>query len=531
MTRSIGLNDEVNFLKHLLNKEFVSLYKSWRSEVSNGAIYALLSPSDNRNEFLSSPSWPLHIGDGLPSFSAIPRGQHMDASYHPISDNNLLPLAFIRSGEGILKANPEPLQELILFHNLFSARENHEYLKILQNGETEVVLKIGSENDIQIRTSYLVQFQAAKQMDLMFELDSVQFVSEKSDVPSEQNIQTQSINLSVYPLDNWSQLGYRALGKVIFPPKPIEFCGIWPFENDDEITEQFTIIDALGKPSDISLNSKSRLDPNEFLRNQGAHYLESVEFHKNVLQRYFADPEVYEVKDGILKCGHLWSLSIDNDHPDKIFVYLGDLLRDLPAAEWKFWKPFNLADGTQMSDTSFKRNILGQFVEPQRPDLRFRATFQSFQKDWVDHFGWNLFLPLTVEDDYVLKSLRIPNTDSFQEFDSFTLSLAKLLTNSLNGVILSELTKIPIRGDRTPTLERLRIWLENSGFEEHQKVKDSLHMVQWLRSNSAAHPKEREVREEIRAKYGFSVGRDFCHHLCDSATDTLNLLSEHFLLP
>lgn len=531
MPRSIGLNGEVNFLEGLLHQEFVPLYKSWRSEESNGAVYALLSPSKNRDQLLSSPSWPLHIGDGLPGFSAIPNGQNIDATYHPGKDDGLLPLVFIRSGEGIVEAIPEPLQELILFHNLLTARGNHEFLKIHENGETEVVIKVDSGTDIQIKSNFLVQFQAAKQMDLMFELDSVQFMSDISDMPSEQNIQTQIMNLAIYPLDNWSQPGYRALGKIVFIPRSIELSGIWPFELDREINETFTILDAQGHIKNFMLNSNDRLDPNDFLRKQDAHYLESVQFHKNVLQRYFANPDIYEVKDGVLKCGHLWSLSIDNDHLDKLFVYLGDLLRDLPSDEWKYWKPFNVTDGTKMSETAFRRNILGQLVDPIRRDLQFRATFQAFQNDWVEHFGWNLFLPLTVEDDYVLKSLRIPNTDSFQEFDGFTLSLAKLLTNSLNTTILSKLIDIPMKGDRTSPLERLRIWLENSGFEQHQRVKDSLHMIQWLRSNSAAHPKEREVSEEIRAKYGYSVGRDFCQHLCDSATDTLNLLSEHFLLP
>jgi hypothetical protein len=392
------------------------------------------------------------------------------------------------------------------------------------------VIRILSNKEIQIKTSFLLQFQAARQMDLMFELDSVQFVDAPSEVPSEQNIKTQVMNLAIYPLDNWSQLGYRALGKVIFPPRPTEFSGIWPFESKDEIEEQFSILDAKGQLVDVKLNSNDKLDPNEFLRKQGAHYLESVQFHKNVLQRYLANPDLYEVKDGILKCGHLWGLSIDNDHQDNLFVYLGDLLRDLPAEEWKFWKPYNFTDGAKMSETSFKRNILGQFAEPLRADLRFRAIFQTFQQDWSARFGWDLFMPLTPEDDYVLKSLYIPNTDSFKEFDAFTLNLAKLLTDSLNTEVLSGLIGVPVKDKKVTPLERLQIWLEHSGFDEPHKVKDSLHMIQWLRSNSAAHPKEREVNEDIRSKYGFFVGRDFCEHLCDSASSILNLLSEHFLL-
>ncbi len=529
MPRSIDLNGELLFLEDLLNQEFVPIYKSWRSKESNGAVYALLSPVKNRDEFLSSPSWPLHIGDGLPGFSAIQRGHNFNATYHPGNDDGLLPLAFIRSGEGVLETVPEPLQELVFFHNLIPSRENREYLKIHENGKTEVVMKISLNKDLEIKSEYLLQFQAAKQMDLMFELDSVQFMNDISEMPLEQNIQTQVMNLAIYPLDSWSQPGYRALGKAIYAPNAIELSGVWPFEIDKEVVENFAILDSQGQIVKIVLNSNNRLDPNEFLRRQGVHYLESVQFHKDILQRYYANPDIYEVKDGILKCGHLWSLSIDNDHLDNVFVYLGDLLRDLPAEEWKFWRPFNITDGTKISETAFKRNILGQPADPISSDLQFRATFQVFQNDWLAHFGWNLFLPLTPEDDYVLKSLRIPSTDSFKEFDAFTLNLAKLLTNSLNIEMLNKLVVIPPEDEKTPSLERLRIWLEKSGLEQHHEVKKSFHMIQWLRSNSAAHPKELDVREQIRAKYGFSVGRDFCQHLCISATDALSLISEHFL--
>lgn len=531
MTRTIELNGEVQFLELILHQEFVPLYKSWRSEKGNGAVYALLSPSNEKNDFLSSTSWPLHIGDGYPGFSAIHRGENIEATYHPGNSEGLIPLVFVRSGEGMLEPVPEPLQEMIHYHNLLPIKENHEFIKILENGETEIVIRILPNKHIEIKTSFLLQFQAARQMDLMFELDSVQFVDESSEVPSEQSVKTQDMNLSIYPLDSWSQLGYRALGKVIFSPQPPEFSGIWPFESTLEIKESFSILNADGQPIDVTLNSIEKLDPNDFLRKQGVHYLESVQFHKNVMQRYFAYPDIYEVKDGILKCGHLWSLSIDNDHQDNLFVYLGDLLRDLPAKEWKFWKPYNLVDGSKMSETSYKRNILGQIAEPMRADLRFRAIFQVFQQDWAEKFGWDLFLPLTAEDDYVFKSLHIPSNDSFKDFDTFSLYLAKLLTGSLNTEVISRLIGISLKNKKVTPLDRLQIWLEKSGFEEYDKVRDSLHMIQWLRSNSAAHPKERDVNENIRSKYGFFAGRDFCEHLCDSASGALNLLSEYFLLP
>lgn len=48
------------------------------------------------------------------------------------------------------------------------------------------------------------------------------------------------------------------------------------------------------------------------------HYLTPVYFDSAVLNKYYSKPEIYKVEDGIIRCGVLWSLYIDNNNLDSL---------------------------------------------------------------------------------------------------------------------------------------------------------------------------------------------------------------------
>ena len=57
------------------------------------------------------------------------------------------------------------------------------------------------------------------------------------------------------------------------------------------------------------------------------HYLTPIFFDSAVLSKYYSNPEKYKVDDGIIRCGTLWSLYIDNQNTGYVSAYLGDLGR------------------------------------------------------------------------------------------------------------------------------------------------------------------------------------------------------------
>jgi hypothetical protein len=133
-----------------------------------------------------------------------------------------------------------------------------------------------------------------------------------------------------------------------------------------------------------------------------------------VLLKYYEEPEKYSVEDGYLRCAHLWSVHIDNDHPEYVMVFLGDLGRDLPSAERDHWRSANVVPTGGMSDTSFRRAFLSQFTDPQAPDLRFKQLYRKFRQDWRKQFGWDLFRDPVAADEHVLSGFAFRSTKASQ---------------------------------------------------------------------------------------------------------------------
>ena len=113
----------------------------------------------------------------------------------------------------------------------------------------------------------------------------------------------------------------------------------------------------------------------------------------------------------------LWGIRLDNDHPDHVMVFLGDLGRDLPESERTYWQTFNVAPTGAPSETLFRRAFLGQWADPQAPDLRFKSAYDRFNKKWQEQFGWALFKEPEPDDAHVLQRLRVPLDDSQPEFE------------------------------------------------------------------------------------------------------------------
>src|SRR5262249_39692531 len=100
----------------------------------------------------------------------------------------------------------------------------------------------------------------------------------------------------------------RLIGKaVILCPGPVEYSD--PFREDRGAFGSFIVgQDEHGAPVTDSC------DP-AVLRGDAGRGLQQVFFRRSVLRKYFDTPEKFSVEDGYLRCGSLWGLKMDNDHP------------------------------------------------------------------------------------------------------------------------------------------------------------------------------------------------------------------------
>jgi len=259
------------------------------------------------------------------------------------------------------------------------------------------------------------------------------------------------------------------------------------------------------------------------------HYLTPVWFKRDVLVKYYNDPNKFSVEDGYLRCGSLWGLRMDNNPADHVVVYLGDLGRDLDYEEQIYWKLFNLTSGgRQPSDTNFQRAFLAQFADPSAPDLLFKQDYTRLNETWTKKFGWPIFRPLHEADTHILRQLHVPITESLSEFEVQVLFLVKLLIDSLNE---GELTRACAGAQPEERgISKFKRYLEDKKYPNTDRDISLLRTLQDLRSSGAVHAKGKNF-DKIQRRVGLDIDspKDVFRGLMSQVNQMLTDLSAHFV--
>lgn len=493
-------------------------------------IYSGLISRTHVKKSLTDPFWDLHIGNGRPGFVFTWRKGKEVASYHRFSDDGVEPLVIRREFYGIESDYWEISEEFRRYFNLYEDKQSNKFHFIDDNGDEEEAILI-EENSIRIKSKYIREFLSVKKMHLAIFFDfnhySTKTIEEQGIKEYNDTIKGNDFCYSI-GARNWDLGdGFKSHGwlmgkKLIkglrnFEPKMFEY------KNRD--CEEF-IIDADKDGKQITFSCDENKLADFFGKNEGSpNYLTPVLFKKEVLTKYYSQPKKYSVEDGYLRCAGLWDLRIDNNHPDYVMVFLGDLGR-LSHKEQLYWKSFNVAQKGKMSYTAWARGFEAQFAEPEKADLFFKQRFTTFQEKWKRKFGWTLFLPLPKEDEYHLKTLRIPLTNEQKEFDDQILSLTKLIIDSLNE---KELAKGLTLKQDAKGIDKLEKFLESQGLKVQGMIK-YLRDLWDLRSCGVAHLKG-EKYVKLKKNLGVDEKKlsEVFNDILIEAIWTLNSLEDRFL--
>lgn len=475
---------------------WVPVYRSESSVRERSGIFCALIGSNRIAKSLRDPSWDLMVGDGLPGISVTYRGKEQTPHYQRFgSRDGIEPLLMYRSFHGLRSDFIELSEEFRHFHNLYYDTLNQEFIKLVENRNEEVVGRL-SNDSADLRVQEIRQFLAVKKMHLAIFFDIVRFspidTETVSDGESHQEVRTKlcSYDFRVTPCD-FSEPEHRSfsrlLGKKLIMPLPIEESAVWPFNKRSPKYEEFIVgTDAEGRA--VFHTCDPDCLANYFGANPSApHYLRPVYFRREVLAKYYANPQMYSVEDGYLRCGTLWGLRMDNNRSDCVVVFLGDLGRDLHHSEQLYWKSFNIAHEGGVSRTAFARSFKAEFSGPELDDLVFKSEYERLRERWRQQMGWDLFRDLALEDRHFFVALRIPLTKDQSEFDSQVLGLAKLLIDSVNeSEIASRIGSGPPNEKGISKLER---YLEQVQIPNHEWCIAFLRDLQSLRSSGVAHLK------------------------------------------
>ncbi len=484
------MHDFISFIKEKHGEEnWISLYKQITSEdgSENGALFCALATKENTSIAMNSFSWDLMIGDGKPCLSTSYEHGKTKTNYLSSNNENFKPLVIYREFAGIKESYIEFNQEFCLFHNLYFDSKNLKYVAFDNSGDEIDVIKLSSD-EVKVRKSYLHSFIAATQMDLLLYFELVRYFKEDVHIKIEEDEKFDCLCFSKRSgkFDFGKDKSFvRVIGKKLIKSKAIDSCGVWPFEKED-VYEEFIIGGDLDSPVKFTCNSE--MLANYFGKNPDSpHYLTPVFFKKEVMQKYYSSSE-YKIQDGYLRRGSLWGLRLDNNQPNYVSVFLGDLGTDLPNKEQIYWKSYNIIpDGHSISDTNFKRSFLAQFSDSTNPEFIFKPKFETLQKAWSEKFGWSIFLPLSEKDEHFYRSLRSLTTNEQSEFDAQILALAKITIDSI------DVNKLKIflecTDEKITPIGLLQLVLEKFNIDETASKIDFLRNVQSIRSSGVAHRK------------------------------------------
>lgn len=446
----------------------------WVEVARPGASFRVpvLCERDLAGQHVGGVSFSFMAGDGLPHLEEARTDAGDVADYCEVgSDPTRIPLVFFRSWEGGPATRGtvlEVAEDFRLFWNLYEDRATGTFVHDDDAGQQEDVVRITADG-VSIRGSFLRRYLAARQ----FALVSQGLVDVKG-VPAPWQKRSEILVTPDMCVEVWGGdrvVRYQAI-HVLAPP-PQEQCGVWPFEAPKQFCNFIIDADEVGRPAEHTADVDYARGP----------FLQPVFFRRTVLDRYFADPDRYGVKDGLVH-GPSFTLPVDNDHDDIVVAYLGDLGR-LPYTEQQHWRAHNVTPSGTISKTAHQRDILGQFADAEHVDHRFKVSYVELVETWEKRFDWPLYLPPAAGDEHVVAGLHVPTNTSMDAFEAEIVPLAKCTVDFLNEAKLIEAL------DETPQGGINR--LEASLVANHLPgdLPRILRIVQGARSNTGAHRKSR----------------------------------------
>jgi len=429
-------------------------------------------------------------GEGHPGFVGRPDGSgDLVYIYETVDQRDEVALVFHRVFNGPFPKVGELAEDFRLFWDLYEDRVAGTFATTDELGDVVVVARwIGDR--LEVRKSYLRRYQAARQLALSIQLNVDRRGGPELEDLVDQDIRIASASVNVHfyggrlTSDPETPNYTRLVGKVILAPPPVANADVWPYAKPARY-ETFTIaLDGEGEPVEHTCDPDALA--NFYGANPGApNYLTPVFFQASVLDKYFADPDRYNVGDGLIRSSGAWVLRIDNGLPEYVAVFLGDLGGDLPYREQQYWKAFNIPPPGPLSETAIRRSFLGQWAESGKVEHRFQAAYIDLNAAWDQQHGWPLFKPLNEPDQHLLETTRMPTNASFAAFDTEVTKLAKLVVDSLNEQAIGENLK-DVKGVKgIGKLERLLDQLDMADV----RLCTTLRTVYGARSRSGAHRK------------------------------------------
>ena len=469
----------IELIKNPLSDVWTTVYAHSDEVYGSPAIFCCLAELEHRADILDGSDWLKHADSFTPGFCISAGSTRFEPSCHDAFHFIIMEQYFHSLNEAQLHLN----QEFALIFELYRASDGN-YYSIDECGGRELVVEF-SDHWVKVKTKYLLRYMCARQ--LLF----VQFIDSRVSTPGRYPFHTDLFDSDSevganYRFDRWYQ-GNESEGYLLsmiyarsfVEPGPVEDCGLWPYDEEDEKYPQFIISELPDGSYERFTCDESKL-ANYFGANPDApHYLTPVYFKPSVLDKYRRDKH-YDVSERRLSCGSQWGIEIDNVIPSRVMVFLGDLGRDLPESERSHFLAFEMSPIDQrISEEVIANDFFNCWVDSKGPIGNLLNAREELDDKWRASFGVPLYRPLHKDESDIAKGIRVPTSSGREEFDTVILNLAKTMVDYIDE---SQFSYPDVNG----SINKLEAFLIDNDIDvDLSPLRD----LQSLRSASVAHSK------------------------------------------
>ena len=321
--------------------QWTVIYDSYFKNGVSCRRYAVFAQPDQRKAILSHSEWDFELADADPGFSE--ENQKGERVYRRCKEESVFePIVTLQSFGGVEPDKWVLSESLCLLMNLSQDRESGDYYAIEDDGPLGPVVQFDGEK-VEVLTSILRRYQAARQLDLVLFTSSdvrVQYISDKP-VNSLKRQDLSYIKLEYSHILDGEFKSYSQLEmKHIIPPLPQKESGIGPWKKRPEEYPEFIFgKDENGNPVEYTCNP-AKLYKGIIGANSHAPFGDTpVFFRKEVLEKYTGS-RFYTIEDGYLCYGDR-RVPFRYSRQGNIIVHLGDI-HYIPPKDWLHWKLNNI---------------------------------------------------------------------------------------------------------------------------------------------------------------------------------------------
>ena len=252
---------------------------------------------------------------------------------------------------------------------------------------------------------------------------------------------------------------------------------------------------------------------NYFVQSDKPFEISPAYFSPEVLTKYKADPEKYDLHDRSIACRNSWYLkTYDINKAGQVHTYIG-YLQGLPFKEQQHWKLHNEWPKGGLSKRAFETDFEGRWASEIDPLQALRHAVERLdEKD----FGW-----WKLRGTDVRSRVHYPVTTSSKEWADELLALDQML---VEGYVAKEIRKIATSvgveiQKEWQSLKLIQETLRTLGYEDAEEIVSSLRKLHHLRSKVSGHRTQERVELEAEAfrEYG-SLGAQF-RALCSDCNE------------